>query len=156
MPTRSNDPWRRFPLWLGAAMLAVFAVNGLMVYDAVTSFPGEAGTDGFDLGNRYDSVLAADAAQRGLGWVVRAEAAADHPPVVALSHQAAPLAGATLTGSAERPVGPRTTQVLAFRETAPGRYEAASPLPGLGQWDLHLHVRHDGQDMLLTRRVGVR
>jgi nitrogen fixation protein FixH len=155
MASHAADPWRRFPLWLGLAMAAVFAVNGLMVYTAVVSFPGEAGTDGFDLGNRYDAVLAADAAQRSLGWSVQAAAEAGRP-VIRLAAPAGPLAGAVLTGSAERPVGPREMRVLDFRETAPGRYEAASPLPGAGQWDLRLHVRHQEHDMLLTRRLVVR
>jgi nitrogen fixation protein FixH len=71
--------WRLFPLWLAVAMAAVFAINGYMVYDALRTFPGAAGTDGFDLSNDYRHVLAVSQQQAALGWQVGAEAAQTGP-----------------------------------------------------------------------------
>jgi hypothetical protein len=44
----TSSAWRWFPLGLFASMALVFAVNGYMVYVSLSSFPGAAGTDGFE------------------------------------------------------------------------------------------------------------
>jgi nitrogen fixation protein FixH len=43
-------------------MGVVVAVNAGMIFAALASFPGKAGSDSFDLSNQYDAVL--DHAQR--------------------------------------------------------------------------------------------
>ena len=55
MPARSA--WRFFPWFLALGMSVVIAVNIGMAYTALHTFPGIAGSDGFDLSNHYDKVI---------------------------------------------------------------------------------------------------
>jgi nitrogen fixation protein FixH len=155
MPERSA--WRFFPWWVTGAMSVVIAVNVGMVYSALHTFPGHAGSDGFDLSNRYDAVIDRVQAQEALGWVVRAETDSSGHPVLKLSRSSGgPLSGARVQAVAERPLGATQTTRLAFREAAPGRYVGDAILAAPGQWDLMLTASSEGHDITTTRRVIVR
>jgi nitrogen fixation protein FixH len=148
--------WRWFPHGLIAAMGFVFAVNGYMVYNAYHTFPGSAGTDGFDLSNDYKRVLAAAQQQAALGWQIEADVTASRYPLLRLTDRnGAPLAAAAIDARAERPVGPADTTVLTFRSVGDGRYQADTSLFS-GQWDVMLTVRADGRQYSATRRVAVK
>ena len=91
-PARSA--WRFFPWLIAAAIGVVVAVNGVMIYAAFSSFPGRAGSEGFDLSNRYNAVL--DHAQREaeLGWTLLAKADGTGRPEVRLTDRdGSPLSG---------------------------------------------------------------
>src|SRR4051812_41948038 len=97
--------WRWFPAWLIASMLGVAAVNGYMVYAAVHSFPGVAGTDGFDLSNNYNHVLKAEEAQAALGWHIETSVDKQRQPLLTVVDRAGkPLPGVKIDIEAERPV----------------------------------------------------
>ena len=105
--------WKWFPVGLLGALAVVFAVNGYLVYAALSTFPGEAGQDGFDLSNAYGRVLDLSARQTALGWHVRVEAGADgHAVVVTTDKAGRPLQGARVQARAERPVGPKQETAL--------------------------------------------
>jgi nitrogen fixation protein FixH len=157
MQMRERSAWRLFPWAIAAFMTIVVAVNLGMVWSALHTFPGQAGGDGFDLSNRYDAVLDRVAAQAALGWSVTAEIdAARHAIVLVTDRSHAALAGATLEGTARRPVGASEETRLVFRETGPGRYVAEAALAAKGQWDLLLSVSALGHDAAVTRRIIVR
>jgi nitrogen fixation protein FixH len=148
--------WRWFPVAMIGAMGIVFAVNGVMVYDALHSFPGAAGSDGFDLSNRYDHVLATAQRQAALGWQIEADVTATHQPSLLLADRnGAPLAATAIDASAERPIGPPDTTALAFHPIGHGRYQAETSLFS-GQWDIMLTVHADGRLYSATRRVVVK
>jgi nitrogen fixation protein FixH len=152
-----RTPWRWFPWWIIGSMLLVVAVNGGLIYFALSTFPGQAGHDGFDLSNHYDQVIAAAQRQAQLGWSVRvAVDAAAHPELVLTDHTGAPLSGAQLAASAERPLGPSEATTLQFQEVAQGHYVAVASLPEIGQWDLLLTVTAGGEHYSTTQRVVVR
>lgn len=148
--------WRWFPVGLIAAMGLVFAVNGYMVYDALETFPGQAGQDGFDLSNEYQRVLATAQQQAALGWKIEADATPTRIPVLHLTDRSgAPLAADAIDARAERPVGPTEATVLLFKPVADGRFQADKSLFS-GQWDIMLTVRADGRQYSATRRVVVK
>ena len=147
--------WRWFPLWMILSMLAVFVVNGYMVFQALASFPGAAGTDGFDLSNGYKRVLAAAEQQSELGWRVQASVDANHHPMLILiDRSGAPLANPLIEAHAERPVGPAETTTLPFQAAGKGRYRSDTTLFS-GQWDIMATVRAGGQEYSTTWRVVV-
>jgi len=148
--------WRWFPHGLIAAMALVFAVNGYMVYDALQTFPGQAGQDGFDLSNEYQRVLATAQQQAALGWRIEAELTGTRNPVLHLSDRTGtPLADAAIEAHAERPVGPAETTVLTFQPLEAGRFQSDKSLYS-GQWDLMLTVLAHDQQYTTTRRIIVK
>jgi nitrogen fixation protein FixH len=148
--------WRWFPVGLIAAMGVVFAVNGYMIYDALSTFPGAAGTDGFDLSNAYKHVLATAQQQAALGWQIEADVTPSRFPLIRLTDRnGAPLAAAAIDAQAERPVGPADSTALPFRSIGDGRYQADTSLYA-GQWDIKLTVHADGRLYSATRRVIVK
>jgi nitrogen fixation protein FixH len=148
--------WRFFPLGVVAGLGLVVVVNAGMVYAALHSFPGQAGDEGFELSNHYDAVLDRQRHEAALGWAVVAHAdAAGRPEVVLTDRDGAPLQGALVMATAERPLGAPEQRALAFREMTAGRYVADAVLPEPGQWELTLSASFGGQDMLATRRVIV-
>jgi nitrogen fixation protein FixH len=146
--------WRWFPVWLIAAMGVVFAVNGYMIYDALSTFPGQAGQDGFDLSNEYQRVLATAQQQAALGWHIEVSGA-PIPELHLTDRNGMPLTPTSIDAQVERPVGPTDRMVLNFRPVGDGTFQADSPLPG-GQWEMMLTVRADGRMYSATRRVIVR
>jgi nitrogen fixation protein FixH len=149
--------WRFFPLAVVAGLGLVVVVNAGLVYAALHSFPGKAGDEDFALSNRYDAVLAQAEREAALGWSVAARADADGRIVVLLTDRTgAPLRGAAVTASAERPLGERELRSLVFHETAAGQFVADSVLSAPGQWELTLSASAAGHDIAATRRVIVR
>jgi nitrogen fixation protein FixH len=148
--------WRFFPQAIVAGLGVVVVVNLGMVYAALHSFPGRAGDEDFALSNHYDAVLEHEQREAALGWtVVALTDAAGRPEVMLTERDGSPLHGASVEGSAERPLGAPEQHVLSFRETAEGRYEADAALPAPGQWELTLSASLGGRDMAATRRVIV-
>lgn len=151
---RRGSAWRWFPLALIAVMSVVFAVNGIMVWCALGTFPGQAGSDGFDLSNHYDRVLETVQREAALGWQIRATTDAAGRPELRLTDRAGmPLRGAQVVATAERPLGPRETTPLVFRDDGTGRYVADAVLAAQGQWELQLTASANGQTLVSTRRV---
>lgn len=150
-----NLGWAWFPIGLIGAMALVFIINGYMIYDAVTTFPGAAGADGFDLSNNYGKVLAATARQAQLGWTIDTDVDTSHRPALHLhGPDGARLANAAIDAKAERPVGPQEMTALAFHPAGSDLYLADNALPR-GQWDVLLTIRADGRTYTTTRRLMV-
>jgi nitrogen fixation protein FixH len=151
-----NESWKNFPRYMIAAMLVVIAVNVRFIYIAVSTFPGAASSDDFDTSNRYDSILNAVAAQDKLGWTSVADTAGAVPFIGLTGADRQPLTGALINAEAERPLGNDPALQLAFSETAPGHYTAASALPLHGQWDLKLRITQSGHSVRVTRRIVIK
>ncbi len=153
-PHRST--WRWFPWAVALSLLVVIIVNVGMMWAALSTFPGTAGADGFDLSNHYDHVLDQVAHQATLGWAVQASVDAEAHPRIALTDRAGvPLVGARIQARAERPIGPAEATVLTFQAAGDGVYRAAQSLPTPGQWDLLISAGVEGRTVNTTRRVIV-
>ncbi|MGA3403748.1 MAG: FixH family protein [Acetobacteraceae bacterium] len=148
--------WQWFPWAVVAAMGVVVAVNIAMVSFALHTFPGQAGSDGFDLSNHYDQVLEKVQRDAALGWVVRLlPGDAGHPVLVLTDRSGAPLRDAQVQATAERPLGPPETTHLVFRAEGAGRYVADAALTMPGQWELQLSASAQGHTIAATRRIVV-
>lgn len=153
-PRRSR--WNIFPWAIVGAMSIVFAVNGVMIWFALDTFPGRANGDGFDVSNHYDQVLQAAQRQAALGWTVQAAPGdAGHAVVTLLDRSHAPLPGARVEATAERPLGATKLTQLMFRDAGEGRYVADVALTTPGQWELRISASAHGQAIVATRRVVI-
>jgi len=148
--------WVRFPWFIAAAMAVVIAVNCYMAWSALHTFPGNAGSDGFDLSNRYDSIIARVKQQALLGWTLQAQVdGGGHAVVVLRDRSGADLAGAEIEVIAQRPLGERHARTLRFTEVSPGHYLSDAALDEKGQWELELWATEGGKEFTTTRRVIV-
>lgn len=153
----ATSMWRYYPWFVAAAMSVVIVVNIGMVTAALRTFPGQAGGGGFDLSNRYNAVIAHTHEQASLGWTVQAEIdPAGHPVLHLIDAHGVALAGATVTATAERPLGDSQTTPIAFRDAGGGRYVGDVALPTHGQWQLLLSAVARGQELTTTKRIIVR
>lgn len=118
---------------------------------AYRTFPGQVSDTPYEDGVAFNQRLAAQAAQARLGWAAVADAHSAGPWVELRDAGGEPLRGLTVTGRLERPATEAGRRLLAFRETAPGRYEA--PAAGLtGAWDLSFRAVDAGGQAFEGRR----
>ena len=143
------------------AMLGLFgvviAVNLVFVTLAIGTFTGVTTANPYKEGLAYNQVLAARNAQRDLGWqgavdFAAAEAGRERISVALSDAAGSPLTGLQLSGSLRRPTHEGLDQPLAWREAAPGRYEAEVALPERGNWDLTVSA-DDGRHPTFEMRV---
>lgn len=124
------------------------AINTVFIVRAYRTFPGEVSVTPYEDGVLYDNALKQKAAQDALGWRFTAgiEGGGDRIAVTAADAEGAPVRGLAVGGLLQRPATETGKRQIVFRETAPGRYEAA---PGRldGAWDL---------DVTATDRAGHR
>jgi nitrogen fixation protein FixH len=151
-----RSAWRFYPWAVVGAFVIIIAVNGVMVWSAMATFPGVATTDVFDHSNRYDDVLALAAREAALGWRIEATSEGARATLTLTDRIGRPLAGAHITATAYRPLGPDQATPLRFHELTPGRYRADPPLPAAGQWALRLAVTVGSDTLHATPRVLVR
>ena len=116
----------------------VFAVNGVFLYDALSTLQGEERGSTYEAGLRYNATLAEERAQEALHWVHKSEALPGGSKLTVSINDAAggPVAGLIVTGALERPATNAGEQALAFKETAAGRYEAGAAAGQPGAWVL--------------------
>lgn len=131
-------------LGLGAFFAVVFAVNGVLIYQASTTWNGMATRDHYQKGLVYNNVLAAQSAQDALGWQARLATTADHGTVqLTLSLQdreGRPVTGAKVSGLLYRPVQEGMDQGFAMAESTTGGYQARLTVPLPGWWEARLLV----------------
>jgi nitrogen fixation protein FixH len=139
---RSNSPWRS-PWVIGwFALIAVFlAVNGVMIYFAVTTNPGLVVDDYYERGQHYEQHLASKLAQDP-GWALRAEVPEGIKAgetrllrFVAVDRSGQPIALDGATFYAYRPSDKGRDFSVPMDQEGPGRYAVKVNFPLFGLWD---------------------
>lgn len=118
----------------------VFAVNFLLAYQAVATFPGVEARNSYQASQTFE---ADRSAQLALGWDVSAELEGEELVLRIIGPDGQPVQVAELTatlGRATHVNDDRTPQFAYYN----GAYRAAEPL-GSGNWNLRMHaVAEDG------------
>ena len=161
----STTTARRSPgSWIPWAFIAFFAVvvavNGTMIWLALTSWTGLATNRPYDRGLTYNRNLDAAASQAALGWrpAFAAHMAADGGVVELELADAAgrPVTEAEIVVRFERPTSEGMDFAVTLQATRPGHYRGEFALPRAGQWNLHATVRR-GEDLFVhEQRVVLR
>lgn len=143
-------PWL-FPLGLGL----VIAVNMGMLWFALSTFPGTVTRNAYEEGRKYDRILAVEAKQAQLGWVVDIAFAADVADTLEVRYrdrEGRPIDGLVPAVVASRPVGDSTIVEATLHPSGAGLYRGALPLPRRGVWDLRVSAENgDGRYYSATR-----
>lgn len=118
----------------------MFAVNGVFLYHAITSFPGEDVKKSYVQGLNYNDTLSARAAQSELGW--RAEAGLQDGTIIFRLRDAddAPITGQVVVGELRRLATQEDDMSIAFAMRPNGEYLADGSILSKGRWLLTVTV----------------
>lgn len=135
--------------WTGRTVLTallitfgiVFAVNGVFVYFAVSTWPGLSQSDAYEKGLRYNEVIRAAEVQKELGWRSDISVA----PNGAIRVRITGRDGRTVdVGSAEvtieRPVGDAAARTIVLSKGADGAFSAQMTPLSKGIWYANVSV----------------
>jgi nitrogen fixation protein FixH len=149
--------------WTGLAVLltllgffgVVFAVNGVMIFAALSTLTGVDTDSAYQAGRRFEHDVVMAHAQDARHWQVDAKvtAAADHERrvfIVARDATGQPLTGMTLSLTFERPTDRRLDRAVDVAEDSPGNFHGSAAIAA-GQWDLVIALAHDGDQMFRSR-----
>jgi len=127
----------------------VFAVNGVMIHEALSTFGGVETDSAYQAGRKYEEDVAMARAQDARQWHV--DAGVESMPdgtarVDILARDAAgqPLANLDAAAKLERPTDSRLDRPVTVTESAAGRFRGnVEDLPA-GQWDLVIELSRHG------------
>ncbi len=119
----------------------VIAVNFVMASYAVGSFHGTVVDNSYVASQNYNDWLKQAAASKALGWQAVPHRRADGR--VVLETLAVPV-DATITATAERPLGQRKDTLLTFTEQGKGRW-VSNEVVAPGRWQMRTAIRANGK-----------
>ena len=139
---------RLFTGWHMTGILVAFfgiviAVNLVMARYAVGTFGGTVVDNSYIASQHFNGWLEKAAAERKLGWTIKAALNGNRHVVLTVTKNGAPLQGASATATAHHPLGKLPEHSLHFSPLAEGGLISARPLPA-GRWQLRLSTSKDG------------
>ncbi len=141
--------------------LVVFAVNGVMVWFALSSWTGLETTNSYERGLAYNRALEAAKEQTALGWQAdfHFHQTGQRHGTLELRLQdrdGVRLQGAKVDAELVRPTEEGHDLALDLAEREPGRYQAEVELPLVGQWEVRLAASARGEVYRLSPRIYLR
>ena len=158
--TARDTPRDSWIPWLIVAFFGfVVAANGIMVYIAMSSFTGLQTEGPYVRGLEYNQVLAAERAERALGWTVTVEfrpAGGGRGRIVARAQDAAgaPLDGAVVTVRLVRPTQDGYDMKVTLADESGGIYAADVELPLPGLWEIQTQIVHRSDTYRTAQRTA--
>ena len=148
-------------LWLVAFFGAVFAVNGVLVGAAISTFGGVETASSYKAGLQFEREVAVVERQDALHWQVSGKLTRDGAgqavlDVTARDAGGAPLAGLRADARLAHPADERLDHVIPVSPAAAGVFHGAAPAQP-GQWDLIVDLyRGDKRVFRSQSRVTLR
>jgi nitrogen fixation protein FixH len=147
-------------LFIGG-FLVVIAVNATLIFFAEDTFSGLETENAYERGLDYNTTLAAETAQKRLGWQYRAAisdvADGQRTLSVRMTDQSGnPLDGLKVQAYLVRPSNDGMDVSLAPKSAGDGRYTAQFALPAPGQWELRLVARRGDVAWQQSERLFVK
>lgn len=127
----------------------IFAVNGVFLYHAITSFPGEDVKKSYVQGLNYNTTLATRAAQAELGWTAEAGMQGEDLVFRLDDADGQPLSNYSVVGEIRRRATQGADQSIVFQAAGAGEYIVDAIGLEPGQWALRISVFDAGAETLL-------
>ena len=123
--------------------VTVFVVNGVMIYEAISTFGGLETPDAYRKGLAYNQRIAEGVAQEQRGWHDTLAYARDTERVRldVADHEGAAVPGLVISGEIGRPATDRFDRRLEFTQTGPGTYEADAAGLEPGWWTIDIAAK---------------
>jgi nitrogen fixation protein FixH len=132
---------------------AIFVMNGVLIYWAVTTHAGLVANEPYRKGLHYNERIAADERQARLGWTDTLAVARDGGVALLLKDSGErPVTSLKVDIVLGRPATTREDVRIALREVAPGRYEAQTAPLEPGSWLVALEARADAGEPVYRKR----
>lgn len=157
--TQSGRPPRRWTGWTVLFALlgffgVIFAVNGLMVYEALSTLSGVDTDSAYQAGLMYEQAVATAKAQDARHWHVDAKltpsSVGERLDVNARDATGQPLAGMQASIVFERPTDRRLDRTVALVEDTAGRFHGDADVAA-GQWDLIIELTRHGEQLFRSK-----
>ena len=160
IPQYRQDADARLKGWhVLLTMLAFFRVmftaNGIFLYSAITTFPGEDVEKSYLQGLQYNETIEARHRQAALGWTMQVGVLDMSGPVLRIEmadSAGAPLRALEVTATLRQPATTAKDMTVALKPVSgsPGGYETRLPALAPGQWDVEIEVRSAASDAVFT------
>jgi nitrogen fixation protein FixH len=141
------------PALFVAGLAIVVAVNGTMMWFAISSFSGLYSDHARDRGVHYNNIVAEQRARDALGWRVVPVWKDGRIQVTLLQKTGAPLEGAHLVAELVRPTEKRAPVPVVWSDKGNGQFSGEVTLPERGNWDIDIVVDAQGHRFAETRRM---
>lgn len=154
---------RRLPRqWTGWTVLftllgffgVIFAVNGVMIYEALSTLSGTDTDSAYQAGLMYEHAVAMAKAQDARHWRVDARltpaSGGERLDLSARDASGRPLGGVQALATFERPTDQRLDRSVVLVEDAAGRFHGDAAVAA-GQWDLVIELTRDGQQLFRSK-----
>jgi nitrogen fixation protein FixH len=122
--------------------LVVFAVNGVFLYSAISTYTGIVAVEPYRKGLNYNQRIAADEAQKAQGWRDALEVTRSGQVTLRLTNRLGePVEGLVVKGTFGRPSTAQHDVKLELAEVQPGTYAVRIGPPEAGAWLVALEAR---------------
>jgi nitrogen fixation protein FixH len=123
--------------------LTVFAVNGVMIYEAVSTFGGLETADAYRKGLAYNQRIAQGKAQEQRGWrnTLAYVAETERVRLDVTGHDGVAVPDLVVSGEIGRPATDRFDRHLEFTEKGRGTYEAEASGLQSGWWTIDIEAK---------------
>lgn len=118
----------------------IFAVNGLFMYQAIHTFPGQTVDNPYEAGLEYNRTLAQAAAEARLGWKAQVGQSGETIRLIVQDSAGRPVEGLTVSGKIERPATEQGRRMIQLKEVSAGSYQVALS-DMTGAWDFSATAR---------------
>ena len=152
---------RRVLVYLLGFFGLIFAVNGVFVYFALSTFNGVHTENAYIKGLNYNATIEAAQQQAALGWRMESVLTpTDRGGILTVTMHTAdgePVDGLGIDGMFLRPAQDGLDRPVVLQQVGAGRYDALVELPVRGQWDLRLvATARDGATYRSAERVWLK
>lgn len=127
----------------------MFAVNGVFLYHAITSFPGEDVKKSYVQGLNYNQTLEARAAQSVMGWKAEAGLVEGELVFRLQDQDGQPLSGYPVIAELRRLTTDTEDQVLTLLPSLRGEYRADAGTLVSGSWRVQIQVLDQNADTVI-------
>jgi nitrogen fixation protein FixH len=148
-------------IWLVGFFAFVFAVNGVMVRAAISTFGGLDTPSSYKAGLQFEHEVAVAERQDALHWRVSGRLGRDDNgqavlDITARDTKGAPLAGLRADARLAHPADERLDHVVVLRPHGAGAFQGEATAPP-GQWDLVIDLYRGDERVFRSRsRVTLR
>jgi len=141
-------------LYLLAFFGVVMSVNGVMIYEALSTMTGVDTDSAYQAGQMFERDVAMAKAQGSRHWRVDAQltpsSSGARLEVTAHDETGQPLTGMRAFAAFQRPTDRRLDRDIELVEDSPGRFQGSAEIMA-GQWDLVIELSRQGEQLFRSK-----